>query len=171
MTSSLPERYRRWFEYEKDSHARVLASLQSVPEPLRSDERLQKAVDLMAHLVAARWLWLHRFGAAGMGPSDLFPREVLLEDLPDRLSTMEFAWGKYLKRLDESELARVFEYQSLDGGRFRSSVEDVLTQLFGHSSYHRGQIAQLLRSLGVEPAVTDFIFWSREALVEAPVLL
>ncbi|MFL6198680.1 MAG: DinB family protein [Thermoanaerobaculia bacterium] len=40
----------------------------------------------------------------------------------------------------------------------------ILTQLFGHSWYHRGQIAQLVRALGAEPAVTDFVFWSREAL-------
>ena len=34
-----------------------------------------------------------------------------------------------------------------------------------HSWYHRGQIATLVRALGAEPAVTDFVFWSRE-LVE-----
>lgn len=33
---------------------------------------------------------------------------------------------------------------------------------FEHSSYHRGQIALLLRSAGAEPAVTDFLFWTRE---------
>jgi uncharacterized damage-inducible protein DinB len=44
----------------------------------------------------------------------------------------------------------------------RNSIEDILTQLFGHSCYHRGQIAQLLRSIGAEPAVTDFVFWTRE---------
>lgn len=170
MTSSMADRYRRWFVYEKDSHAKVLASLQAVPEELRSDERFQKAVDLLEHLIAARWLWLHRFGAAGVGPSDLFPRDVPLEEMPDRLSTVELAWDKYLRRLDDTEIARLFAYQSLDGGRFRSSVEDILTQLFSHSSYHRGQIAQLVRSLGAEPAITDFVFWSREALVEEPAL-
>lgn len=170
MTPSMSDRYRRWFVYEKDSHAKVLATLQAVPEAVRSDERFQKAIDLLAHLIAARWIWLHRFGAAGMGPSELFPRNVSMEELPDRLSTVEFAWDKYMQRLDETELARVFAYQSLDGWRFRSSVEDILTQLFGHSSYHRGQIAQLLRSLGAEPAITDFVYWSREALVEESAL-
>jgi uncharacterized damage-inducible protein DinB len=41
-------------------------------------------------------------------------------------------------------------------------VEDILTQLFGHSSYHRGQVALLIRDLGGEPAVTDYVFWVRE---------
>ena len=75
---------------------------------------------------------------------------------------MQAAWSAYLGRLTDADLTRVFEYQSYEGGRFRNSVEDILTQLFGHSWYHRGQIAQLLRSLGAEPAVTDFVFWARE---------
>ena len=43
-------------------------------------------------------------------------------------------------------------------------VEDILTQLHGHSLYHRGQIALLLRAMGAEPVSTDFVFWTRESL-------
>lgn len=44
----------------------------------------------------------------------------------------------------------------------RYVVEDILTQLFGHSWYHRGQIALLVRACGGQPAETDFVFWTRE---------
>src|SRR5436309_2743490 len=71
-------------------------------------------------------------------------------------------WSDYLAGADDAELARVFEYQSLDAGRFRNRVEDILAQLFGHSWYHRGQIAVLVRAAGGQPAVTDFVYWSRE---------
>ena len=57
---------------------------------------------------------------------------------------------------------RVFEYQSLDAGRFCNCIEDILAQLFGHSSYHRGQIATLVCAAGGEPAITDLIYWCRE---------
>ena len=73
------------------------------------------------------------------------------------------SWADYLARADDGELARVCEYQSLDAGRFRSRVEDILAQLFGHSWYHRGQIAMLVRAAGGEPAVTDLIYWCRES--------
>jgi uncharacterized damage-inducible protein DinB len=167
--STMSERYRRWFEYEKDSHAKVLAALAAVPETQRGTEAYEKAVSLMAHLLLARWLWLFRLGA---GPAEqvpqteaeFFPRNVSVTELPARVAALEAAWSGYLDRLDEAEVSRVVEYRSLDAGGFRSRVEDVLTQLFGHSLYHRGQIAQLLRSLGAEPPVTDFIFWSREAI-------
>lgn len=166
---SMSDRFRRWFDYEKDSHAKVLASLQAVPVHLRDSDEYRKAVSLVAHIVLARWLWLVRLGVAPpekapSEPEAFFPRDVTVDDLPGRVAEMEEAWEAYLARLDEGELARVFEYRALDGAAFRNTIEDILTQLYGHSLYHRGQIAQLLRGLGGEPAVTDFVYWAREPL-------
>ena len=117
----------------------------------------------MGHIIAARRMWLFRFGVIKEN-IELFPGETSLAELPARLSEMETLWWNYLSQLNDADIARVFEYQSYEGPRFRNTVEDILTQLFGHSWYHRGQIAQLLRSIGAEPAVTDFVFWAREPL-------
>ena len=116
----------------------------------------------MAHMAAARRLWLFRFGVAKETPKEFFPQRVSLAELKADLENMHQLWTDYLSQVSDLELARKFEYRSLEGEWFRSSVEDVLTQLFGHSLYHRGQIAALLRSIGAQPAVTDFVFWSRE---------
>jgi uncharacterized damage-inducible protein DinB len=163
MNSSMVSRYRRWFEYEKDSHAKTLDSLTAVADDLRQSEGFRKAVYLMGHIIAARRMWLFRFGVIKENV-ELFPGETSLAELPTRLSEMETLWWDYLSQLNDADIARVFEYQSYEGPRFRNTVEDILTQLFGHSWYHRGQIAQLLRSIGAEPAVTDFVFWAREPL-------
>jgi uncharacterized damage-inducible protein DinB len=161
MSDKLIDRYRRWFEYEQDSHAKTLRSLNAVPDDQRQTEAFRKAVYLMGHIIAARRMWLFRLGATSQN-ADLFPAEVRLEELPNQISEMERLWTQYLAQIDDDELARVVEYQSYEGPCFRNTIEDILTQLFGHSWYHRGQIAQLIRSIGVEPAVTDFVFWARE---------
>lgn len=161
MNDSLINRYRRWFDYEQDSHAKTLNSLNAVAEELRQSEDFRKAVYLMGHVVAARRMWLFRLGAINED-TDLFTREIGLAELPAQIAEMEKLWSQYLSQLDDADLARVFEYQSYEGQRFRNTIEDILTQLFGHSWYHRGQIALLLRSIGAEPAVTDMIFWTRE---------
>jgi uncharacterized damage-inducible protein DinB len=163
MNGTMASRYRRWFEYEKDSHAKTLDSLNAVAEDPRQSEGFRKAVYLMGHVIAARRMWLFRFGVIKENV-ELFPGETSLDELPAQLSEMERLWWDYLSQLNDADIARVFEYQSYEGPRFRNTVEDILTQLFGHSWYHRGQIAQLLRSIGAEPAVTDFVFWAREPL-------
>jgi uncharacterized damage-inducible protein DinB len=163
MNDCMIDRYRRWFEYEKDSHAKTLASLQAVPEELQQAQGFRKAVYLMGHIIAARRMWLFRFGVVSDN-AELFPQQTNLLDLPDQLIEMEGMWSQYLNQLDDHELSREFEYQSYEGARFRNTIEEILTQLFGHSWYHRGQIALLLRSIGAEPAVTDFVFWARQPI-------
>ena len=163
MNDHLIDRYRRWFEYERDSHAKTLDSLNAVAEDLRESEGFRKAVYLTGHVVAARRMWLFRLGVVSED-TDLFTREISLAELPAQISEMEKIWSQYLAKLDDNGLRRVFEYQSYEGQRFRNTIEDILTQLFGHSWYHRGQIALLLRSIGAEPAVTDLVFWTREPI-------
>ena len=163
MNDSLIARYRRWFDYEKDSHRKVLDRLNAVSKEQRESEEFRKAVYLMGHIVAARRMWLFRFGVIKENV-ELFPGETRLDELPTQIEEMEMLWSQYLSQLNDAELARVFEYQSYEGQRFRNTIEEILTQLFGHSWYHRGQIAQLVRSIGAEPAVTDFVFWARESV-------
>jgi uncharacterized damage-inducible protein DinB len=164
MLPTLVEQYRHWFDYEKDTHRLVLASLETVPEEGRRSESFQKAMTLMAHIVAARQAWLYRFGGPVERPADLFPKDVKRDDLLAELESIERAWSDYFGRLDEAELARAFDYLTSEGTKFRSVVLDVLAHLYGHSFYHRGQIASLVRAAGGEPAQTDFIFWSRESI-------
>ena len=40
----------------------------------------------------------------------------------------------------------------------------VFRHVVNHSTYHRGQVASKLKRLGVEPPVTDFIFWAFEQI-------
>jgi uncharacterized damage-inducible protein DinB len=162
MVPTLVEQYRRWYEYEKDSHRKVLASFETIPEGRRGSEPAHKAMNLMGHIVAARQMWLHRFGVLIERPANLFPTDVNRDELLAALEVVERAWSDYFQHLDETELARIFDYQTTEGEPFRSAVADVLTQLYGHSLYHRGQIASLVRAAGGEPAQTDFIFWTRE---------
>jgi len=158
------ERYRRWYEYEQEMHAKTLASLETVPVERRVDAGYQDALDVLAHVAAARHLWLHRFGAVPGGPATIFPKGASPAGVAAMLEDVQASWRGYLGGLDAAEVARTFDYAALDGKRWRSRIEDVLTQLFGHSIYHRGQIAALVRALGGSPAVTDFVYWSREAL-------
>ena len=113
----------------------------------------------MAHLAAARQRWLHRLGRWPQAPESFPP--LTLEDLPAFVAATETAWVEYLRTLDETELARVFEYQFANGQRYRWNVEGALTQVFGHAWYHRGQIAQLVAMLGGQAVDTDYVFWCK----------
>ena len=142
----------------------MFASFETVPPERREDAPYWKALELLGHIIAARRVWLFRFGVAKDDPESFFPTGITLDELRESLAAMEQGWDAYLAGLTDDDIARKFEYKSTDAGWFRSAVDDILTQLFGHSWYHRGQIATLVRASGGEPAVTDLVYWSREPI-------
>ena len=93
MNDSLIARYRRWFDYEKDSHRKTLDSLKAVAEAQRESEEFRKAVYLMGHIVAARRMWLFRFGVVKENV-ELFPGETRLNELPAQIEEMETLWSQ-----------------------------------------------------------------------------
>jgi uncharacterized damage-inducible protein DinB len=168
MARELAGRFQRWFEYERDAHAKVLRSLESVPAGRRSGPEFERALAILAHVAAARQLWLVRLGVLPGPQGTLSPEKLTLADVAALLQSVHGPWAEYLARVTDEEVGRTVEYQSPDAGRFRSRVEDILAQLFGHSWYHRGQIAMLVRAAGGEPAVTDLIYWCREGVPAVP---
>jgi hypothetical protein len=72
--------------------------LASVPAGRRAAPEFQKAVDRMAHLVAARRRWLNRLGHWPEAP-EAFPRGTALGDLPGLVADAEAAWVRYLAGL------------------------------------------------------------------------
>jgi uncharacterized damage-inducible protein DinB len=160
------DRFRRWFNYEQDAHKKTLAALESVPVERRDSAEFRRAVSIMGHIVAARRVWLSRLGVIPPAQGELFPENSELPQVAAECETVQRLWSEYLHTLDDGQIARVFNYKSYDGGHFRNHVEDILAQLFGHSWYHRGQIAMLVRAAGGQPAATDLVYWCREAVAD-----
>ena len=104
MAEELAGRFRRWFEYEKDAHAKVIRSLETVPADRRSSAEYRRAVGLLGHLVMARRLWLGRFGAAPILTAPLFPEGAALPAVITQWQQVESLWTEYLAQLTDADL-------------------------------------------------------------------
>lgn len=58
-------------------------------------------------------------------------------------------------------LDQIVSYRNSAGRDFRNSVRDIVVHVAMHGSYHRGQIARLVRASGGEPPYTDYIQYKR----------
>jgi uncharacterized damage-inducible protein DinB len=56
---------------------------------------------------------------------------------------------------------REMTYKNYVGDLYTNNVEMIMIHLVNHSSYHRAQVAMLLRQKGFEPINTDFITYDR----------
>jgi uncharacterized damage-inducible protein DinB len=103
MVRTLASRFQRWFKQEQDAHAKVLRSLESVPTDRRSGTEFQKAVNILAHVAAARKIWLIRLGLIH-GQGSLTPKEMTLPDVEQMLDLVHGHWSGYLERVTDEEL-------------------------------------------------------------------
>jgi uncharacterized damage-inducible protein DinB len=75
---------------------------------------------------------------------------------------IEDAGTKWLEFVEsENNFNRELTYKNYTGDLYTNNVEMIMIHLVNHSSYHRAQIAMLLRQKGFEPINTDFITYDR----------
>jgi uncharacterized damage-inducible protein DinB len=126
---------------------------------LRQPAVSQRAVDLYAHVLGAEHVWLARLEQRTPAVTVWPPLTV---DECERLARdNRGAFRAYVDRLTSGDLGRTVRYRNSAGQEFDSAVEDILVHVAMHGSYHRGQIALLVRDGGAEPQPTDFIAFVR----------
>jgi uncharacterized damage-inducible protein DinB len=118
----------------------------------------------MAHIVAAEHVWLARLEQRG-SPLPVWP-ELTLEQCEEQAGRLAKSWKEFLAGDSPGVLDRVVPYKNSKGEFYESLARDILTHVFMHSAYHRGQIASEMRQAGRVPAYTDFIHGVRQGLVE-----
>ncbi len=164
----LKAHFLRLARYNAWASGRLLAVLQTLPESgldaaaVSSFPSLRKTVQ---HLYAAEDTWLQRLQLVehpvwrGEEP---YPDFEALAAASKEASSALVAFTE--KQYDDRAFGHVVQYRSLKKELFKTPVGDVLTHVFNHSTYHRGQLVTLLRQAGVSRIPgTDYIAWQRSA--------
>ena len=121
----------------------------------------------LAHILGAEWVWYERF--QGRSPTAL----AAGMEFPD-LATVGARWTELERNLlslvaglTAEDLARAYEFRTIKGVTYTNTLWQALQHVVNHGSYHRGQVATLLRQLGAKPNYTDLIYFYRERAGQA----
>jgi uncharacterized damage-inducible protein DinB len=143
------------FAHLRWADLRVLQALREADSPPAD------ALEIYAHILGAEHTWLARLrGNASELP--VWPR-LSFEECARYAETAASGFDRFLTALGPDDLDRRVAYVNSAGDAFESRVEDILMHVALHGSYHRGQIALLLRSAGEKPIPTDYIAFTRGA--------
>jgi uncharacterized damage-inducible protein DinB len=115
--------------------------------------------DTLVHILGAEWIWLERW--RGRSPKALLPAEEFsdLAAVRARWAVVEREQLHFVHGVTPLGLERTVEYINLQGQPFAYSLRSQLLHVVNHGSYHRGQVATLLRQLGHSPKPTDFLWY------------
>jgi uncharacterized damage-inducible protein DinB len=123
-----------------------------------------RSIGLLAHILSAQKLWLER--VLGQPQSSPVWPEYGLPECDALLKELGRTWRDYFQTISEAELERGVAYKNSKGEAYESRVEDILSHVAMHGTYHRGQIAADMRASGLTPAYTDFIHAVRQSFLE-----
>ena len=146
----------KMFEWDAWANAKVMAAL----HPLHDGEDVNRAWSILAHQVNAQLLWLTRMGLLkeGVAAANIWPEA----DKQNLRKMMELAAQEWVSATRKTKPEQIFGYTNSQNMRFEGNFCEITTHVLFHGQYHRGQINQLSRGAGGEPARIDYIFYLRE---------
>ena len=144
--------FLKLYHYNAWSNKRVL---NCIKRQTASDEKI---LTIMGHIVAAQFLWLHRI--KGLPPPDVkLWGTYTLDQLLVMAQEAGQQWIDFVESTENFD--RELTYTNYVNEPYTNNVEIIMIHLVNHSSYHRAQIAMLLRQKGYDPINTDFITYDR----------
>jgi len=154
------------FKYDRWANNRVLqaAGTLTVEQFTRDLGGSFRSVrDALVHIVGGEWGWLTYWKEPNHGPAflaelrdrhdgrfrpDAFPN---IEAVRLKWTEVEKEQTEFLNLLTDEALKRMFPVR-----KTQLCLAHLMQHLANHSTYHRGQVALMMRQLGAKPVATDF---------------
>ena len=165
------------YEYDRWANNRVLQAVSAL-----SDEQFTRDLggsfrsvrDTLVHIIAGEWGWLAYWKEPTLGAAfltDLRKRRKALfhpEAFPDaaavqrKWAEVEREQAEFVNGVTNESLGKMLPFRTT-----QVSLAHLMQHLANHSTYHRGQVALMMRQLGAEPLATDFHVFLVEGCREA----
>jgi uncharacterized damage-inducible protein DinB len=155
-------RIQELYEYNRWANERTFESASRLkPEEYTKDMHSghSSVRDTFVHVISVEWLYVHR--VKGDSPKALwspvdFPTLATLRDRWVELTREQMT---YVAGLSDEQLEKQLTYMNLSAKPMTYPLWRILHHGVNHSSYHRGQIATMLRQLGARPEATDLLLY------------
>jgi uncharacterized damage-inducible protein DinB len=155
----MQHKFIKLFEYEYWANTQILNALRLLKEPS------ERAVTLFSHLLSSHSMWLSRVTKTEM-TCTLF-QERTLDECELLMNENLKGWKKYLSDKSENDLEEKIEFNRAWENPPRKSVmliEDALTHIINHSSYHKGQIIVHIKGKVDELPFITYIMYASELI-------
>ncbi|HKA37481.1 MAG TPA: DinB family protein [Thermoanaerobaculia bacterium] len=154
------EDFSKLFAYNRWANARTLDPVSKLTE-----EEFTRTLggsfpsvrETLAHIYAAEWIWLERW--LGRSPRSLPTSQEVptFETLKEKWGAVESGCREFVEGPAGGRLHEVIRYVNTKGETWEYPLSELLVHVANHSTYHRGQVATMLRQLGKTPLSTDYL--------------
>jgi uncharacterized damage-inducible protein DinB len=147
--------FLKMYSFNAWANSKIIAGM------VRQNVQDEKILGIFGHLVSAQFIWLNRIKGLPKSSYELWGKYDL-NQLQLMVDSASEEWLNFIQA--HEEFNRVLKYTNYVGDYYENNVQDIMIHLVNHGSYHRGQVALLLREKGFEPVNTDLITYDRVLL-------
>lgn len=144
------------YQYNAWANRRVIGCLE------RQAVTDEKILSIFAHCVAANFIWYNRFMGLPKSDYKLWGGNYSIVEMKQMVEEAARIWLEFIE--SNNSFDRVLKYHNYVGDYYENNIQDIMIHLVNHGSYHRGQVAVLLRERGYDPINTDLITYDRVLL-------
>ncbi|WP_157976069.1 DinB family protein [Lewinella sp. IMCC34191] len=142
--------FDRIFAYHRATNERLLYELDT-----HGHELPPRSYPLFCHILNAHQIWNARIlDRPPFGLNDIHTYD-------DCTAINEDNYRDTLSILERCDPGKPIAYVNTRGDRFTNTVGDILFHVANHTTHHRGQLIADFRSVGLNPIVTDYIYYVR----------
>jgi uncharacterized damage-inducible protein DinB len=154
------------YEYDRWANNRIFQAVSALSEEQFTRDlggSFRSVRDTLAHIIAGEWIWLAYWRAQSHGPALLAELRTQRDTLFNpagfpNVAALQSKWAEvekeqiaFVTSLTNESLEKMLPARGI-----QLSLADLMHHLTNHSTYHRGQIALMMRQLYAEPLATDF---------------
>jgi len=157
---------RLLYEYDRWANNRVIEFVSALtPEQFTRNlgGAFQSVRHTLVHIAGGEWVWLQYWKTDSYSVSfvsDLQKRrdQLFNPDLYPIIAAVEAKWREvekaqiaFVENVTDEGLSKMLPFRTI-----HVSLAHLMQHVANHSTYHRGQIALMMRQLNAEPLATDF---------------
>ncbi|WP_028532245.1 DinB family protein [Paenibacillus sp. UNC217MF] len=144
-------------DYHVWANARIMNHLAGLPSEVfikPVDVGFATIAAVIHHMMSADALWFARIRGDRTTPEE-GNQFASLQEAIDYTNNVYTQMRAYVGSIPDPE--KIMTYRTRRGVEVHNTISDIVYQIVNHGSYHRGNISTMLRLLGHEGVLTDYI--------------
>lgn len=143
--------FKDLFEYQHAMNQKTILLCMS-----HGDKLTERTQGLLFHNQKAHKIWNCRI------LNQEFADQRQIYNWDEMLKEVLLNFKNTIQILDDRDLNEQISYKTSHGELFQNTIQEIMTHVSNHHSHHRAQVISDLRQQGIQPPVTDYIFYKRE---------
>ncbi|GLX67886.1 DinB family protein [Paenibacillus glycanilyticus] len=149
------------YRYHEWANEALLRHLETLPDEVFTapvQNVFASIAEVFGHLAGAEEVWSARMMNTEVPPLAIKPFRTV-QDAATDLARLHKQFIHWLEQQDDE--SRLISYRTTKGEPFTNRMDDIVLHVMNHGTYHRGNIASMIRQLGYTGVSIDYIIYAR----------